>query len=196
MKKLMIGGVAALAVSLAPQFVSAYTHVNRAGGSTSHEAGEGTEHTNTYGGNTEHAYGGGTEHNNVDGGTTEAKYGEGAYHQTPYGDTAYHPPGDDAYAYHPPTEVNYYGAGCYNCGGYSTAGAVAAGVVVGAAAATAAESSKADTPTYVVGNVYPALPSGCSEPTVQGTTYYLCGNTWFKPNFGANGVYYVVVPAP
>jgi len=201
MKNLMIGCAAALAMGLAPQFVAAYTHMNRAGGSTSHEAGVGTERTNAYGGNTEHAYGGGTEHNNVYGGSTEGRYGEGAYHTTPYGDTAYRPPVPDAYAYHPPTDVNYYGAGCYNCGGYATAGAVAAGVVVGAAVATAAESTDAATTTtatttYVVGNVYPTLPGGCAQPTVQGTTYYLCGNTWFKPNFGANGVYYLVVPAP
>jgi hypothetical protein len=29
-----------------------------------------------------------------------------------------------------------------------------------------------------------------------GTTYYLNGNTWFQPSFGANGVYYRVVPTP
>ncbi len=29
-----------------------------------------------------------------------------------------------------------------------------------------------------------------------GTTYYLAGNTWFQPAYGANGVYYRVVPAP
>jgi hypothetical protein len=196
MKKIMITLAAALTVALAPLLAAAFTHGNRAGGSTTHMAGEGTEHTNAYGGNTEHAYGGGTEHNNVYGGTTEGKYGDGAYHSTPYGATAYRPPEPDAYAYHPPTTVNYYGAGCYNCGGYSTAGAVAAGVVVGAAAASVADESKTTTTTYVVGNIYPTLPGGCSQPTVQGTTYYLCGNTWFKPSYGANGVYYQVVPAP
>jgi len=29
-----------------------------------------------------------------------------------------------------------------------------------------------------------------------GSTYYLNGNTWFKPAYGANGVHYVVVPTP
>ena len=29
-----------------------------------------------------------------------------------------------------------------------------------------------------------------------GATYYLNGNTWFQPAYGANGVYYTVVPAP
>ena len=78
----------------------------------------------------------------------------------------------------------------------------AAGVVVGAAVATAAADSSSTTTTttttttYVVGNVYPTLPSGCAMPQVDGTTYYLCGNTWFQPNYGANGVYYKVVTAP
>ncbi len=29
----------------------------------------------------------------------------------------------------------------------------------------------------------------------NGATYYLSGNTWFQPAYGANGVYYTVVPA-
>jgi hypothetical protein len=216
MRSTMIAVGAVLAIGVAPQFASAYTHSNRAGGSTSHAYGEGTEHTNAYGGSTEHAWGGGTEHTNMYGGSTEGRYGEGASHTTPYGATAYAEPA--AYAYHPPATVNYYGAGCYNCGGYATAGAVAAGVAVGAVAASAADASEqqaattnayaagvaagseqtaaAMSATYVVGNVYPTLPSGCVNPTVQGTTYYLCGNTWFKPSFGANGVYYTVVTAP
>jgi hypothetical protein len=31
---------------------------------------------------------------------------------------------------------------------------------------------------------------------VQGQTYYLNGNTWFSPAYGANGIYYRVVVAP
>jgi hypothetical protein len=30
----------------------------------------------------------------------------------------------------------------------------------------------------------------------MGVNYYLSGNTWFKPAYGANGVYYTVVPTP
>jgi hypothetical protein len=30
----------------------------------------------------------------------------------------------------------------------------------------------------------------------NGTTYYLSVNTWFQPSYGANGVYYRVVPTP
>ena len=33
-------------------------------------------------------------------------------------------------------------------------------------------------------------------PTVNGVAYYLCGNNWFLPSYGANGVYYRVVAAP
>ena len=40
-----------------------------------------------------------------------------------------------------------------------------------------------------------------NQTTVNATTtfegtYYLSGNTWFQPAYGANGVYYTVVPAP
>jgi hypothetical protein len=116
--------------------------------------------------------------------------------------------------------VNNYGSGCYNCGGWSTAGAAAAGAVVGVAAGaaiasanTAAATSNAYNAgvaagsasaynaapvggTFAMGAVYAALPAGCISPKVQGSTYYLCGNTWFQPSYGANGVYYRVIPAP
>jgi hypothetical protein len=47
-----------------------------------------------------------------------------------------------------------------------------------------------------MGAIYPTLPAGCIKPSVQGGTYYLCGSSWFKPSYGANGVYYRVVPTP
>ncbi len=47
-----------------------------------------------------------------------------------------------------------------------------------------------------MGAIYAALPAGCISPKVPSGTYYLCGNTWFQPAYGANGVYYRVVPAP
>jgi hypothetical protein len=51
--------------------------------------------------------------------------------------------------------------------------------------------------TYQMGAVYGALPAGCISPNVSGGgTYYLCGNTWFSPSYGANGVLYKVVPTP
>jgi hypothetical protein len=48
----------------------------------------------------------------------------------------------------------------------------------------------------MMGGIYPTLPPGCISPKVQGMTYYLCGNTWFQPSYGANGVSYRVVPTP
>jgi hypothetical protein len=191
-------------------------HTNAWGGSSEHAWGGGTEHTNVYGGHTEGEAGYGAEHTNTYGATTYGKYGEGAYHTTPYYGTAYYPHGY-YYGYHPPTSVNYYGSGCYNCGGWDEAGAAVAGAVVGAAVATAAASANtatettnaydagvaagsaqvaASTGTYVMGALYPKLPAGCIEPTVHATAYYLCGNTWFQPTYGANGVYYKVVAAP
>jgi hypothetical protein len=68
----------------------------------------------------------------------------------------------------------------------ATTSAYAAGVAAGSAAS----------PTYAMGAIYPAPPAGCAQPSVGGTTYYLCGNTWFQPGYGANGVYYRVVSAP
>ena len=189
------------------------SHENRWGGSSEHVAGEGTEHTNAYGGSTEHAWGGGTEHTNVYGGQTYGAAGAGVAHTYPGGATAYRPPvpGYPAYpAYHPPVAVPVYAAGCYGCA--AAAGAVV-GVAAGAAVASAntaaatsnayaagvaagASASVPPPPSYAMGTNYATLPAGCAMPTVGGATYYLCGNTWFKPLYGANGVYYRVVPTP
>ena len=68
----------------------------------------------------------------------------------------------------------------------ATSTAYNAGVVAGSVATTA----------YVIGTNYAVLPSGCASPNVGGTTYFLCGNTWFQPSYGANGVYYRVVRTP
>ena len=160
-------------------------HENAWGGSTSHTFGEGTTHTNAWGGSASHYAGGGWSKTGAYGGT--------AYGDAHYGGAYYHPPGGAYYpAYHPPATVNYYGAGCYNCGGWATAGAAATSSAcsAGVAAGSAAGSN------YLMGAIYATLPAGCVMPSVQGSTYYLCGNTWFRPSYGANGVYYTVVPAP
>ena len=54
----------------------------------------------------------------------------------------------------------------------------------------------AATPSFAMGYNYASLPPGASQVNVRGTAYYLSGNTWFRPFFGANGAYYQVVPAP
>jgi hypothetical protein len=68
----------------------------------------------------------------------------------------------------------------------ATTTAYNAGVVAGSVAAA----------SYVMGTNYAVLPSGCDSPNVGGTTYFMCNNTWFLPSYGANGVYYRVVPTP
>jgi hypothetical protein len=47
-----------------------------------------------------------------------------------------------------------------------------------------------------MGAIHATLPAGCTAPNVRGTTYYLCGNTWSQPSYGANGVNYRLVPTP
>ena len=223
MKTISIGVMSFLIAALPCGPAAAWMSANRFGGSTSHSWGD-TSHTNAWGGSTSHAYGEGTSHTNMDGGSASHAYGggwskTGAYGGTAYGDAHYggayyHPSGAVYPGYHPPATVNVYGSGCYNCGGWSTAGAAAAGAAVGmvAGAAIASSNTAAATsnaynagvaagsasayPGYVTGAVYGTLPAGCAMPSVQGKTYYLCGNTWFQPSYGANGVYYVVVPAP
>jgi hypothetical protein len=69
----------------------------------------------------------------------------------------------------------------------ATSNAYAAGVAAGAASAPVA---------YAMGVNYAALPPGASPANVGGAPYYIVGNTWFKPMYGANGVYYRVVPTP
>jgi len=81
----------------------------------------------------------------------------------------------------------------------ATSSAYSAGVAAGSANTTAAYSAgvaAGSTGVYTMGAIYAALPAGCVTPSIQGTTYYLCGNTWFQPSYGANGVYYRVVPTP
>jgi hypothetical protein len=200
-----VTGIAVLLVTaLWASQAGAWRSANRFGGSTEHVAGVGTEHTNAWGGSSEHAYGGGTEHTNVYGGTTAGRYGEGAYHTTPYGATAYRPPVAAYPVYHPPVAVPAYSAGCYGC-------AAAAGAVVGVAAGAAVASANAAAATsnayaagvaagaagsYSMGANYATLPPGSTPANVAGATYYINGNTWFKPMYGANGVYYRVVPTP
>jgi hypothetical protein len=109
------------------------------------------------------------------------------------------------------TTSNAYAAG-YNAGATntSTANANAAAANANAAAANAnaaaanANMAAANTTVtnsaaavnYNIGETVAVLPTGCMSPEVQGKTYFLCGNTWFSPAYGANGVYYRVVSTP
>jgi hypothetical protein len=95
---------------------------------------------------------------------------------------------------------NAYAQG-YNAGATNTA--VATNVAVANANAAAANANAAAANAYAaaninytVGQVTGLLPAGCVTPQVNGQAYYLCGNTWFIAAYGANGVYYRVVPTP
>ena len=186
------------------------SHSSAYGTSTSHTYGEGSSHTNEYGGSTSHNYYGGTTHTNAYGGTTSGEAGYGATHTYDNGATVYHSP-DAYYGYHPPAP--YY-PGCYDCG--STVGAAAVGAVVGMAAGAAIASSTAASQSaaasqnaysqgynagatsasvananaassYSMGQIVAVLPAGCITPNVGSGAYYLCGNTWFSPAYGAGG---------
>jgi hypothetical protein len=88
------------------------------------------------------------------------------------------------------------------CSMRSAANANQAAANANAAASNAGHAAASTTATttggaYQMGAVYGALPAGCISPNVSGGgTYYLCGNTWFRPSYGANGVIYTVVPTP
>jgi hypothetical protein len=66
----------------------------------------------------------------------------------------------------------------------SNAASYSAGEAAGAAAATSSA-------------VYTTLPANCQYKDVGGNNYFLCGGTtWMSAAYGANGLYYKVVPAP
>jgi hypothetical protein len=141
-----------------------------------------------------HAGWGGATHVGY-GGVTHVGYG-GAYHAGYGGGAYYHP------VYHPT-----YGGGCWGCTTGYSAGAVAAAGVVGLAAGAAIGSAAASPtvvvqqPVYVtgpaIGSEVFALPgSGCNSVSANGVRYYNCGDAYYRPHFGSNGVYYTVVANP
>ena len=63
-------------------------------------------------------------------------------------------------------------------------------------AANVANADAYTAATYGVGDMYVALPRGCTYDPVGAIGYYGCNGAWFEPHYGANGVYDRVVPAP
>jgi len=186
------------------------------GGSASGGGGSWSGHT-AYGG-TASGGGGSWSAHGASGGYASGGGGSWSAHGA-YGGSAYggydHYGGSYYGAYHPPTTVNYYGSGCYNCGGWNAGAAAATGLavgaVVGAAAASAntsaatanaysagvaAGTTAATQPAYIMNDVYAVLPGGCAYKPFAGAAYYQCGLTWFEPSYGANGLFYRVVPTP
>ncbi len=113
-------------------------------------------------------------------------------HTTAGGFSTYHPP---AYgyrglrAYHAPVAVPYYHAGCYDC-----AGAVAAGAVVEVGGRRGGcQCQRAPCMRWAS-----TTRDGAAGAVIvnQAGINYQVGGTWFRPYYGANGVYYTVVPAP
>ena len=89
----------------------------------------------------------------------------------------------------------------------ATAAAGIAGLAVGAMAGAAVASQPPPPTTVVVqqpmapapltlGMSLTYLPGNCVNINLSSGQYYECGPNWFKPYFGSNGVYYLVVPAP
>jgi hypothetical protein len=90
----------------------------------------------------------------------------------------------------------------------ATSNAYAAGVATGSANTAAATSAAycagvatgatiASTPipgAYSIGVSYASLPVGLTTISKNGTKCYLNGNAWFQPSYGANGIYYRIVP--
>ena len=188
-------------------------HTNAAGGSTEHSVYGGTEHTSTTGTTTYGKAGYGAVSTTPGGASYYHPPVNGAY--PAYG--AYHPPVAVPYystgcmgcaaAAGAVAGMAVGGAIAYStttaANAAATSNAYAAGVATGSANTNAAYqqgyaagATSAPKPVFVMGASYAALPPGSMSVQKNGQTYYLNGNTWFLPAFGANGVHYTVVAAP
>jgi len=215
MKALMLAATVALAVAAIEPANAWMRGGGGFGGSWGRTAGGGVYHAGDYGG-FEHATAvgpGGVAHESNAGGYWHgsAANGYGAYHGSDYGGYyhgayangygAWHTGAYGAY-YHQPVVVNSYGGGCWNCGAGAW-GAAAAGAVVGAAAVGAAAAATAPVvvappvaAAWPVGMSVGYLPAGCVYVHRPLRSWYQCPAGWLEPAYGANGLYYRVVPAP
>ena len=106
--------------------------------------------------------------------------------------------------------VNGWGGGWGGGWGYGAADDALAGMMMGTmigAAASQPSTVVVEQPTTtVVQQVVPAavsvgaqvttLPGVCSAVNVNNIMAYQCGTSWYRPYFGANGVYYQAVSPP
>jgi hypothetical protein len=107
------------------------------------------------------------------------------------------------YGYHPPTYSSGYSGGDVAAAGIA---GLAVGAMAGAAVASASQPAYAPPTVVIQQPMAPApliigmsmtyLPGNCVNINTSSGQYYECGPNWFKPYFGSNGVYYLVVPAP
>jgi hypothetical protein len=80
--------------------------------------------------------------------------------------------------------------------GYAAGATTAGAPLPGTTRTTTTVTTTTAPVSYAMGASYAALPAGAMTIQKNGQTYYLSGNTWFLPAFGANGVHYTVVAAP
>jgi uncharacterized low-complexity protein len=192
----LIGAALAVVAAIPVQDANAWVHRGW-GGVSAGRAGEGWAHAG-WGGVSAGKAGEGWAHAGW-GGVTEGKAGEGWAHEGYYGGAAYGYHGDVTTVHNTYVAGAYPASGCWNCGAAAAAvGALAVGAAVGAAAVSAAQPSTTVVVQQgpAVGTIVSSLPDGCQRMTVNGTTYYQCGATWYKPSFGADGVDYKVVNVP
>ena len=177
----VFGAVAAVLAAIPVHEASAWAHWG-AGGFSAGRVGEGWGHVGY-------------------GGVTAGRAGEGWAHAG-YGGAAYGYHGNTFVGVHNTYVTGVHQAGgCYGCGAAAAAvGGLAVGAMAGAAMASASQPTTTvvvqQPPAVVVGTQVASLPGGCERMTVNGTTYYQCGSSWYKPGFGADGVYYQAVPVP
>jgi len=130
-------------------------------------------------------------------------YHGGGFVRGPMGGTAaWHRGGWGGAAWH---GAPVYHGGCWGCAAGAAAAAGAVGLAAGAAIGSAATAASTPVvavpqPVYVasppIGTQVVSLPGQCTSAQVSGATYYKCGDVFYKPRFGSNGVYYTVVSNP
>lgn len=180
------------AISIAALSVPAHAWFGGGGGSFSGRFGGSASWSHSSAGGAFGGWGHGSgTYTGPHGNTASWSHSYGGYHPPTYG--GYHGFG---YGYHPPS---------YSGGDVAAAGI--AGLAVGAMAGAAMASQPPPPATVVVqqpmapapltlGMSLTYLPGDCVNRNFSSGQYYECGPNWFKPYFGSNGVYYLVVPAP
>jgi hypothetical protein len=151
-----------------------------------HGGGFGGFHGGAYGGFHGGGFGGGAWHGNA--------WHAGGWGGTWHGD-GWHAGGYYAGGFHGPVAVNhFYAGGCWSCAGLGGAAiAGAAGLAAGAAIGAAATAGQY---AYPIGSMIVTPPDGCAFHPYGSINYDVCGNTWLRPYYGNNGLYYRVVAAP
>ena len=202
MKKWLVV-VAAVMISLVPVAHNAMAH---GGGGGFHGGGGGGGWSGGRGGD----FGGG--------GHMPGYHGSGEYHGGDNGDHGNwrHDRNNNNNNDNGNTTNNYngqvYGGGWV--GGYGVADDALAGLAVGTALGAVAAANNSQPATVIVeqppvivqqqvapatvpiGLQTPSLPVGCRGQNINGSLIYQCAEGWYKPYFGASGVYYQVVTPP